>query len=152
MTLPHPKFGDLAITLTSPKGTQSVLAEKHSPSLSINNWIFSTVRNLGETAKGVWTVHVADVAASNIGTLNDLRLDIYGTTPAARLSLIQTSTNREITLNVSGYGWNYGLNTSSNLIDWTEIGVFNITNSGLSTIIETNAPLHQQFYRAVLLP
>lgn len=154
VTAPHQYYGDLAITITSPKGTSSRLSEKHNSvtNYSYNNWKFSTVRNWGENAYGTWTVRVADVAAVDLGTLNDLRLEIHGTRPEARLSIAQVSANREISLRVAAHGWNYGLQTSTNLTNWSQIGVFNITNNGFSKIIETNVSARSKFYRALLLP
>ena len=79
-SITHPYRGDLAITLTSPNGTQSRLAEKHSDSGdNYASWKFSSVRHWGENSQGTWTVKIADLAAADAGTLTSLRLDIYGT-------------------------------------------------------------------------
>ena len=57
----HTYFGDLDITLTSPAGTVSQLAEEHlcapdcgPASNSYNGWVFGSVRHLGEAADGNW--------------------------------------------------------------------------------------------------
>ncbi len=155
VTAPHKFYGDLAITLTSPRGTPSALAELHNNSVtnySYNNWKFSTVRNWGEKANGTWTVKIADLAAADTGTLNDLQLNIYGSTPDARLALATTSTNRQITLRAAAPGWSYALQTSEDAITWTNRGVFSLTNNGISTLTETNFPPSQRFYRALLQP
>ena len=80
VNITHTFRGDLAITLTSPSGKTSRLAEKHSDSGdNYTNWKFMSVQHWGESSAGTWTVKVADLAAANIGTLNSIRLDLYGT-------------------------------------------------------------------------
>jgi len=78
----HPYRGDLEVVLTSPSGTESVLAEKHDdPSDNYTNWKFTTARNWGESSAGTWTLTVRDLAAADVGTLTSWSLDVYGTTP-----------------------------------------------------------------------
>ncbi len=80
VTITHPYRGDLAITLIAPNGTQSRLAEVHAdPGDNYSNWTFTSVRHWGESAAGTWQVKIADGAAGNTGTLNAIRLDLYGT-------------------------------------------------------------------------
>ncbi|MBF0537090.1 MAG: S8 family serine peptidase [Nitrospirae bacterium] len=78
----HPCFADLDVTLTSPSGTQSVLAKAHSitcPSeYAFDNWRFGSTRHLGEPATGNWTLHVADRMAGNTGTLKSWGIKLYG--------------------------------------------------------------------------
>jgi kexin len=56
----HTYWPDLEVVLVSPDGTDSVLAEKHtptsSPANSYDHWVFGSVRHLGENAKGAWTL------------------------------------------------------------------------------------------------
>src|SRR5207253_11097593 len=57
LTSPHPFCGDLAVTVTSPGGIQSRLAELHGPVDNTTNylaWTFSSVRHWGEKANGAW--------------------------------------------------------------------------------------------------
>jgi subtilisin-like proprotein convertase family protein len=80
VNIAHPRRGDLEITLTSPGGTQSRLAELHNDSgADFPNWKFMSLRNWGEEAQGQWTVTVADRLAHKLGTLNLVRLGIFGT-------------------------------------------------------------------------
>jgi len=84
----HPYRGDLAVTLTSPSGMTSRLAERHyDPNDNYGDWTFSTVRHWGESSAGDWTVRIADLAAKDTGTVTAVRLDIYGTTPHAYLAI-----------------------------------------------------------------
>ncbi len=72
--------GQLEITLTSPSGTVSKLAERHSDTTNLyTGWTFMTVRNWGENSQGVWTLKVADRTAGTTGTLTAAEVTIYGT-------------------------------------------------------------------------
>jgi subtilisin-like proprotein convertase family protein len=76
----HPLRGDLRVVLTSPDGTQSVLAEEHDDAnADFDQWTFTTNRDWDEIAKGTWTLSVIDEDGGNIGTWNSWRLNIYGT-------------------------------------------------------------------------
>ena len=81
----HTWFGDLDITLTSPAGTVSQLAEAHNcsggcsgASNSYNGWVFGSARHLGEAADGNWTLTVKDLEGFDIGTFQSWRLKFYG--------------------------------------------------------------------------
>ncbi len=98
----HPYRGDLAITLTSPSGMKSRLAEKHDdPNDNYASWTFMSVRHWGETSSGTWSVNIADLAAGDTGTVTSIQLDIYGTTTNAHLSLV-TATSAETLGNGNG--------------------------------------------------
>ena len=79
----HPSRGELEIELTSPAGTTSRLAEKHTSYAAdpadYPNWTFSTVHNWGEDSRGLWKLKVADRVPENTGTLNSATLTLYGT-------------------------------------------------------------------------
>jgi uncharacterized repeat protein (TIGR01451 family) len=77
----HPRRGDLQIVLTSPSGMQSILATPrlYDPFANIANWTFTTLRDWGESAAGTWTVTVSDRVNGSIGTVNSLKLTLYGT-------------------------------------------------------------------------
>ena len=78
----HTARGNLEITLTSPRGMVSRLAEVHDDTGdNYSNWTFSSVRNWGEISTGDWTLKVADLSSSNNtngGTLTDAELKVYG--------------------------------------------------------------------------
>lgn len=79
----HPSRGELEIQLTSPSGTTSRLAEKHTSYAAdpadYPDWTFSTVHNWGEDSRGLWKIKIADRVSGNTGTLNSATLTLYGT-------------------------------------------------------------------------
>jgi subtilisin family serine protease len=76
----HAARGQCAITLTSPSGMVSQLAETHADKRpNYNNWTFSTVRHWGESAQGQWVLHVRDGGKKITGTLLSAELTLYGT-------------------------------------------------------------------------
>jgi subtilisin family serine protease len=79
----HPSRGELEIQLTSPDGTTSRLAEKHTSYAAdpadYTDWTFSTVHNWGEDSRGLWKLKIADRVSGNTGTLNSATLKLYGT-------------------------------------------------------------------------
>ena len=79
----HPSRGELEIQLTSPDGTTSRLAEKHTSYAAdpadYPDWTFSTVHNWGEDSRGLWKLKIADRVSGNTGTLNSATLNLYGT-------------------------------------------------------------------------
>jgi subtilisin-like proprotein convertase family protein len=86
LDIQHPYRGDLAVTLTSPSGMQSRLAEQHNDyNANYSSWTFSSVRHWGEEAQGVWTLAIADLSEEDAGTLRWARVEFYGTglTPAS---------------------------------------------------------------------
>ena len=63
----HPHRGELQIVLTSPFGTESILAESHHDlNSNYNLWRFMTIRNWGESSLGTWTLRVADMQYSGV--------------------------------------------------------------------------------------
>lgn len=78
----HPYWGDLRIVLTSPDGTESMLAPSHDSgrfSDYYDDWTFLSKRHLGENARGTWSLKVADMGAGDSGTLESWQLTVYGT-------------------------------------------------------------------------
>ena len=77
----HTYRGDLTITLTSPSGMTSTLAETRDNDGQNNypNWTFMTTHKWGEASEGVWEVNVADLVSEDTGTLIAVRLDFFGT-------------------------------------------------------------------------
>ena len=80
----HTQRGDLEITLTSPDGTESILAETHRDvNDDFDSWVFTSARHWDESSLGDWTLEVTDNVTGETGTLNDWQLNIYGTDPNA---------------------------------------------------------------------
>jgi len=78
----HTERGNLKITLTSPSGTVSRLAEVHADTASnYGNWTFMTVRNWGENATGTWQLKITDESNTGNttgGTLTLATLEVFG--------------------------------------------------------------------------
>ncbi|MBO52144.1 MAG: hypothetical protein CMJ69_15365 [Planctomycetaceae bacterium] len=83
VNITHANRGNLEITLTSPGGTDSILAEvRNSDSGSdYTNWIFTSTRHWDESSQGDWTLTVRDLASGETGTLDDWSLNLFGTAP-----------------------------------------------------------------------
>jgi subtilisin family serine protease len=84
LNINHSARGNLKITLTSPNGTVSRLAEVRSDTNdNYANWTFMTVRNWGESALGTWQLKVtdeSDVSNTAGGTLTLATMEIFGST------------------------------------------------------------------------
>ncbi|MBX3413049.1 MAG: S8 family serine peptidase [Pirellulales bacterium] len=79
-TASHTFRGDLRVVLTSPDGTQSILAEPHNdPNDHYASWTFSSTHHWGESSLGQWTLKVADEAAADVGTWTNWTLKLHGT-------------------------------------------------------------------------
>jgi len=84
VTATHPFTGDLAIELTSPKGTRSVLKTGDDGFGDAGNFLNLTGMVLlsnafyGENPGGSWTLKVVDVSPQDMGTLTSWTLRIYG--------------------------------------------------------------------------
>ena len=82
LDISHSARGNLEITLTSPNGMESRLAEVHSDTNNnYSNWTFSSVRHWGESSEGVWMLKIADRSNSgnsNGGTLTSAELTVFG--------------------------------------------------------------------------
>ncbi len=77
----HIRWADLEITLTSPEGTKSVLAETNTKDVDdtpYDNWRFGSVRHFGEFSQGDWRLTVKDGFLGNSGTFQSWTLKLYG--------------------------------------------------------------------------
>ncbi|GAA5482952.1 hypothetical protein Hsar01_02178 [Haloferula sargassicola] len=109
----HPFRGDLRVTLTSPSGTESVLAEQHGDdNANYFSWQFTSTHHWGENSGGIWTLRVADTSPGSTGTLTLASLQIYGTpdgpqNPAPTVQIVSPnsgdsfSVGTEVTVDVS---------------------------------------------------
>ena len=77
----HTDTFDLGVTLHSPAGTASVLNPPFNAVLEdfpgLRNWQLLSNAFYGENPNGAWTVHVADLAAEDTGSLTGWRLRFY---------------------------------------------------------------------------
>ena len=64
LNIAHVHRGDLDVVLTSPSGTQSLLAPGKRPESTQDDesWQLMTVRNWGEPANGEWTLSLTDIS------------------------------------------------------------------------------------------
>ena len=77
----HSDAFDLGVTLRSPAGTASVLNPPFNSVLEdlpgLRNWQLLSNAFYGENPNGAWTLHVADLAAEDTGSLTGWRLRFY---------------------------------------------------------------------------
>ncbi len=82
----HDFRGDLEVILTSPDGTESVLASPNGiKGKDFDSWVFTSVRNWGESAVGEWKLSVKDWQSGDVGSLSEWGLNIYGGKPTVTL-------------------------------------------------------------------
>jgi subtilisin-like proprotein convertase family protein len=98
LTVEHPAWGDLHVSLTSPEGTVSELAASGSRDdlNGYDNWCFSTVRSMGESSRGSWTLRVADEYPVDVGRLVSWTVKAYGSATAT------AAVTPKVTLKLSG--------------------------------------------------
>ncbi|MFB2921046.1 S8 family serine peptidase [Aerosakkonema funiforme] len=99
----HKNWKDLRVVLTSPDGTESVLARPQfsndsnvgqifKPNIDRNSWMFNSVRHWGESSKGEWTLKVFDENGNQIqGDLDAWKLNVYGTKPKVTISAVDAN-------------------------------------------------------------
>lgn len=77
----HTFSGDIAIELTSPSGTRSVLKNGNDVftfSDDLNLMVLLSNAFYGESAIGTWTIKIVDVAAGDVGSLIGWAIRVYG--------------------------------------------------------------------------
>lgn len=87
----HANIGDLALRLTSPKGTESwLLWRAEGSALSAFgsnqaniNFTFDTVLSMGESSVGRWDLSVFDLATGHVGNLRSWTLNLVGKADSA---------------------------------------------------------------------
>jgi subtilisin family serine protease len=98
VNITHPFIGDLLVSLTSPSGTESYLMTRPSAgqlspygsSQGDVHFTFDTVLDMGESAKGTWTLNVADIEPGSVGSLSNWTLDLIGHEAAPAHTFIYT--------------------------------------------------------------
>ncbi len=91
--IPHVEttnIGDLEIMLTSPAGTESLVAKQRNGDSHDDyvDYVFTSLRHWGETSAGDWSIRIADRAVADLATWIGFRLIIYGT-PACPGDLVE---------------------------------------------------------------
>lgn len=81
ITIEHTNAFDLGVSLRSPGGMENVVNPPLNAVLNefpgMQNWRLLSNAFYGENPGGNWTVHVADIAAGDVGSLTGLRLKIF---------------------------------------------------------------------------
>jgi subtilisin-like proprotein convertase family protein len=75
------RIGNLKVTLTSPAGTESVLADSHNDATrAYSDWRFTSMRHWGESPAGVWTLRLTDLSmqANTGGELTKWEIVLWG--------------------------------------------------------------------------
>jgi subtilisin-like proprotein convertase family protein len=79
LNAPHASIGDLRVTLTSPSGSSSVLADvRNDFSAGYSGFVFTSVRHWDERSHGWWTLRVSDLRTGTVGTFASWQLRVYG--------------------------------------------------------------------------
>jgi subtilisin-like proprotein convertase family protein len=87
VAIAHARRGQLEITLTSPFGTVSHLAEPRPLDKGANYfWSFMSTHHWGEMAAGDWKVRIVDRKRGAIGVVQELKLTLSGSAPRGLLS------------------------------------------------------------------
>ena len=76
----HTSRGQMTVSLISPGGMVSRLAERHPDTNGgWPNWTFLSRRHWGEASTGTWKVRIADVVPKETGYVRSVRIDFLGT-------------------------------------------------------------------------
>ncbi|MBK8458520.1 MAG: S8 family serine peptidase [Phyllobacteriaceae bacterium] len=72
-------MADVEIYLTSPDGTESVLTRDQADGLDFDGvWTFESQAFRGERADGLWSVRIVDDFSSDVLTVTDVRVQVFG--------------------------------------------------------------------------
>lgn len=124
VSITHPRRGDLDIRLTAPSGISSIFFVPHNdvnPDLPLAFPLLS-VRHWGENLQGTWTVTVSDRVAANTGTLNDVRLEFYGTR-AAPVAAVPVVTSSAAPGGAQGAPFTYQITANNNPTSFSATGL-----------------------------
>lgn len=154
----HRARGDLAIRLTSPRGTISRLAERRADmNPDYPNHTFSTVFCWGEDPRGVWKVRIADLRAGGTGAIRSLRLAVHGAELPEPLRQPRVLNPRVDAAGLfsfevdAGTAGQFQLQASLDAEQWTTLQTTNAPAT--FTLSDPNSPLiPRRFYRVVRAP
>ena len=96
VNITHSRFSDLTITLISPSGVSSVLANRPAYTDASLAWTFDSTQFWGETGVGNWSLSVRDNAAGGTGTLLSWSLALYGDVPSIDDTYVYTDEFNEM--------------------------------------------------------
>lgn len=134
--------GDLALTITAPSGTESVVATTRFDSQDdLIDYVFTSRRHWGESSAGTWTVHIADGAAADFAHWQDFQIVVYGTADAAGCDADLTTTGA--TVGEPGFGVPDGLVDQADLSFYVNLWVGADPEADVTT---QSAPLGDPLY------
>jgi subtilisin family serine protease len=128
VNITHTFIGDLVVELRSPAGTTAVLHNRTGGSTDNLVATFRPTNFTGQSSAGNWTVHVRDVAAIDLGTLNTWTLTVVGTpaggpinqpptasftSSTSNLTASFTDTSTDTDGSIASRSWNFGDGSSS---------------------------------------
>lgn len=110
LTLQNYDWGELNVSLTSPDGTESILAQPYGSGLgpesnsATTSWTYMTVRNWAESANGIWTLSIQNKSPGHAGRVVSWDLTLHTTTDPNQQLPTSLEPNGEIweTSNLSG--------------------------------------------------
>lgn len=155
VNITHPRRGDLAITLISPSGVESVLETPHDPSTADYSWTFTTVRNWGEETHGTWQIKVADVVSNEVGRIESLSLQFFGSSVAGLSMQMAGGGDRNLQLRCAAPGWspqNCELLSSTNLADWILLTNYTMAHGDITNYTDALPPGTMRYYRTRVAP
>lgn len=86
LNVTHADISELAIELTSPHGTKSILMNARNSMINLSNYLGNEVLLSNafyqEESAGQWTIKVVDAKASRTGTLTSWSINFFGSTIA----------------------------------------------------------------------
>ncbi len=97
LNVTHTFIGDLVITLTSPGGTVVTLHDRAGGGADDIHRTFAVPTAFtGQQAAGAWTLAIQDVAAIDVGTLDDWTLHVIGVPGAATFGISATPASQTV--------------------------------------------------------
>ena len=81
LTVTHVDISELAVELTSPSGTKSILINGRNSLTGISGFTGETFLSNAfyqESTLGDWTLRVVDTKTGNTGTLNSFKINFFG--------------------------------------------------------------------------
>ncbi len=137
LNISHARAGDLAVTLISPDGTESILIDRpvngnYTGIYSFAGIDFTTTSNAhwGESSAGIWTLRIQDLVSGNAGTLNNWSLGFTGNTQSADKLYIYTEDFGNFT--------GSELNARDNLADAGGTDTINLSTISSNTTLNMN--------------
>ena len=148
----HSNWGNLQVTLISPKRVRSLLADVH-PAIKTDdyrNWTFSSTRHWGEPAQGVWRVQVVDAVEKDGGRVDAVSMKIYGSTPkVASFGAVRQKDSVRLALRAPAAGWKCAIDQTTDLKNWSTLNTVTIDDTGLASYVDrSGVPGSHRFYRA----